>query len=82
VDEVKVMAADLDNAVFKIPVEECVSLWVARFGNDWVAESEVNSDDFYQWIAYRLKRIGRVEVFDIWDADGAQRPGKRYRIVE
>ena len=53
--------SDLDHAVFKTPVETLVNLWLARFGSGWVSKEEVRSDEFFDWAALRLSKLGKLE---------------------
>lgn len=52
---------DLDHAVFKTPIETLVTLWVARYGSDWVKKADVVGDDFFEWTILRLHSAGRLE---------------------
>lgn len=53
--------SDLDHAVFKTPVATLVNLWVARFGDGWVDKKGVQGDEFFEWVAVRLKQMGKLE---------------------
>ena len=53
--------SDLDHAVFKTPVETLVNLWLARFGSGWIPKEEVRNDEFFDWAALRLNKLGKLE---------------------
>ena len=57
--------SELDHAVFKTPIETLVNLWVAKFGADWVHKSDVADDPYFQWVAMRLRSIGKLEEHQI-----------------
>ena len=52
-----------NSAVFRTPIETLVDLWEARFGDVWVADTELNKDQFFSWASLRLKRAGKLECY-------------------
>lgn len=59
--------SDLDNAVFKTPIDTLVNLWVAKYGTEWVEREKVLGDEFFEWAAMRLRGIGLLEEHAYWD---------------
>ena len=44
---------------YKIPLSNLVTLWQAKYGDEWVQTSE---EEFWHDAAYRLKEAGKFEV--------------------
>lgn len=59
--------SDLDHVVFKTPIEDLVNMWLARFGREWVDKQEVLDDEFFEWVALRLRGVARLEEHVIWN---------------
>ena len=60
-------STDLDNAVFKTPIESLVTLWIARYGKDWVKKGEVVEDEFFKWAVLRLRSAAKIEEHRIYE---------------
>ena len=48
-----------DCEAYKIPLSNLVTLWQAKYGDEWVRTSE---EEFWHDAAYRLKEAGKFEV--------------------
>jgi hypothetical protein len=55
----------IDRAVFKTPIETVVTLWIAKYGTDWVDSATVDQDPFFGWVKMRLHRASRIETHSI-----------------
>lgn len=70
-------AFDPDNPAWSASISTIVDTWLAKFGDKWVEESELEGDPFFSIVATRLLQIKRLERHNI--------PNKFqsvYRIVE
>lgn len=50
---------NLNEGAWDIPISQLVDLWVVRYGNKWVDESEL--DEFYEVAARRLRTLNKIE---------------------
>jgi len=66
--------SDLDHAVFKTPIDTLVSLWIAKYGTDWVKRETVLGDEFFEWAALRLRSAGMLEEHNVWGVPGLSGP--------
>jgi hypothetical protein len=70
-------AFDPDNPAWSASISTIVDLWLAKFGDKWVEESELEGDIFFAIVATRLLQTKRLEKHNV--------PNKFqsvYRIVE
>jgi hypothetical protein len=68
---------DPDNPAWSASISTIVDTWLAKFGDKWVEESELESDTFFSIVATRLIQMNRLEKHNV--------PNKFqsvYRIVE
>ena len=70
-------AFDPDNPAWSASISTIVDTWLAKFGDKWVEESELEGDTFFSIVATRLIQMNRLEKHNV--------PNKFqsvYRIVE
>jgi hypothetical protein len=58
-------AFDPDNPAWSESVSTVVDLWLAKFGDRWVIEDELLTDDFFSIVATRLIKLNRLEKHTI-----------------
>ena len=58
---------DLETEVFAIPVYTLTNLWLAKYGNEWVALADLHDDEFFHYAYARLRSLGQLETHFLTD---------------
>ena len=58
---------DLEMEVFDIPVNTLTNLWLAKYGNEWVALADLHDDEFFHYAYARLRAVGQLETHFLTD---------------
>jgi hypothetical protein len=58
---------DLETEVFAIPVNTLTNLWLAKYGNEWVALADLHDDEFFHYAYARLRSLGQLETHFLTD---------------
>lgn len=58
---------DLEMEVFDIPVHTLTDLWLAKYGNEWVALADLHDDEFFHYAYARLRSLGQLETHFLTD---------------
>ena len=69
--------ADLKNEAMLAPISVLVSMWLAKYQNEWVLLDDVVTDDFFRLAANRLKKLNMLEI--VYVSDKWQ---DAYRLIE
>jgi hypothetical protein len=56
---------DLNHAAYHTPVETLVGMWLTKYGNEWVKDDDVDTDEFFKHARIRLTALGRLESHQI-----------------
>ena len=60
--------ASMEHEAFNTPVETLVNLWLAKYGDAWVDKNDVVDEEFFNFAAQRLIKLGKMEEFYIADS--------------
>jgi hypothetical protein len=71
------VASDLDHEAAKVSLETLKDMWVVRFQDNWVSQSDVKDDDFWRIAWVRLENVNKLERHMLFD-----RMEYVYRIIE
>ena len=58
---------ELTTEPFHMKIEDLVNLWLAKYGNEWVAVQEVSNDNYYKYVYKRLYAVGELEQHYLTD---------------
>lgn len=58
---------ELEMEVFNIPVYTLTNLWLAKYGNEWVALADLHDDEFFHYAYARLRSLGQLETHFLTD---------------
>jgi len=75
--EPRMVASDLDHEAAKVSLETLKDMWVVRFQDNWVSQSDVKDDDFWRIAWVRLENVNKLERHMLFD-----RMEYVYRIIE
>jgi hypothetical protein len=68
---------DIQGEAMKAPLSSLVDMWLMRWSDTWVSESDFQDDDFWRVALIRLMGANKVEKHHLADRIGAV-----YRIIE
>jgi hypothetical protein len=69
--------ADLNNEAMLAPISVLVSMWLAKYQNEWVLSEDVVTDDFFRLVASRLIKLNKLEIVHVSD-----KWQDAYRLIE
>jgi hypothetical protein len=69
--------ADLKNEAMLAPISVLVSMWLAKYQNEWVLSEDVVTDDFFRLVANRLIKLNKLEIVHVID-----KWQDAYRLIE
>jgi len=67
IKEPAILLRDLEMEVFDIPVNTLTNLWLAKYGNEWVALADLHDDEFFHYAYARLRSLGQLETHFLTD---------------
>lgn len=67
IKEPAILLRDLEMEVFDIPVHTLTNLWLAKYGNEWVALADLHDDEFFHYAYARLRSLGQLETHFLTD---------------